>query len=54
MSDPLLEWIRSCRLAVDHQTRRGFRDDCKQLVDDAWLKLLALLDERYQQKKPKK
>lgn len=51
MSDPKLEYLNAIRLAVQHEVRRGYRDDCKALVEEAWLKILTILDERYQPKK---
>ena len=54
MSDPKLEYLNAIRLAVQHEVRRGYRDDCKSLVEDAWFKVLDLLDERYRPKKGKK
>lgn len=52
--DPKLDYLSTIRLAVQHEVRRGYRDDCKGLVEETWMRLLALLDERYQPKKAKK
>ena len=41
------EIIKALREAVQHEVRRGHRDDGKKVVEDAWAKVVTLLDAQY-------